>query len=68
VRVAKSKKLEASASSLYRGGLSIDDVARELAVSYRCARKAIQGGGAEIRNPSARTKGRTSPKGKKGNK
>ena len=51
--ITKSKKIAEDAAKMYQEGLSIESVASELKVSYRCARKAI------------RVKGRTSPKRKK---
>ena len=42
-----------------------DDVAEELGVCYRTARKAIRSSGVVLRDPSARLRGRTSPKRKK---
>ena len=61
----KSSRISDSAAKLYESGLSVDDVAAELKVSYRCARKAIQLRGVRLRDPSSRLKGRTSPKRKK---
>lgn len=61
----KSSRLSDSAAKLYESGLSVDDVASELKISYRCARKAILLRGVRLRDPSARLKGRTSPKKKK---
>lgn len=61
----KSKRIAEDASRLYAEGLSIESVASELKVSYRCARKAIKSKGTTLRDPSARTKGRTSPKKRK---
>lgn len=60
--ITKSKRIEEDASRLYAEGLSIESVASELKVSYRCARKAIRSRGVPLRDPSARVKGRTSPK------
>ena len=65
--MAKSKKLEGQAAELYNSGLAIDSVAVELGVCYRTARKAIRNGGAQLRDPSSRLRGRTKPK-KKVNK
>ena len=59
--MAKSKKLESTASQMYQSGLSIDAVAQELGVTYRTARKAIRGSGVVLRDPSARLRGRTRP-------
>lgn len=59
--MAKSKKLEPTASKMYQEGLSIDAVAKELGVTYRTARKAIRGGGVILRDPSTRLRGRTRP-------
>jgi orotate phosphoribosyltransferase-like protein len=63
--MAKSKNIAESAAQLYEGGLSVDGVASELKVSYRCARRAIRSKGVILRDPSARLKGRTSPKKKR---
>jgi transposase len=63
--MAKSKNIADSAAQLYVDGLSVDDVASKLNVSYRCARKAIRSKGVTLRDPSARLKGRTSPKKKR---
>jgi transposase len=61
IALAKSKKLEPTASKMYQEGLSIDAVAKELGVTYRTARKAIRGSGVVLRDPSARLRGRTRP-------
>jgi len=63
--MAKSKNIADSAAELYEGGLSVDGVANKLNVSYRCARRAIRSKGVVLRDPSARLKGRTSPKKKR---
>jgi orotate phosphoribosyltransferase-like protein len=63
--ITKSKKIAEDAAKMYEEGLSIESVASELKVSYRCARKAIRSKGVVVRDPSARVKGRTSPKRKK---
>lgn len=63
--MSKSNRISDSAARLYESGLSIDDVASELKVSYRCARKAIALRGVRLRDPSTRLKGRTSPRKKK---
>ena len=52
--MAKSKKIEVDAAKLYNSGLAIDDVAEELGVCYRTARKAIRSSGVVLRDPSAR--------------
>lgn len=65
VEITKSKKIAEEASTLYKSGLSIESVASQLKVSYRCARKAIRSKGVPVRDASARTKGRTSPKRKR---
>jgi len=57
----KVPKISPQAGALYLSGLSIEDVARELHVSYRTARKAIQMAGVPLRDPSARLVGRTRP-------
>lgn len=61
VDLAKSKRLEPTASKMYQAGLSIDAVAKELGITYRTARKAIRGSGVILRDPSARLRGRTRP-------
>jgi orotate phosphoribosyltransferase-like protein len=58
----KCTTLASRASELYESGLSIDNVAKELGVSYRTARKAIFVMGTSVRNPSERLRGRTRPK------
>jgi transposase len=58
----KSTHITEKASQLYLDGLSIDDVAKSLGVSYRTARKAIFNSGTLLRNPSDRLRGRTRPK------
>lgn len=63
--MAKSKSIETDAAKLYNSGLAIDDVAEELGVCYRTARKALRNSGVVLRDPSARLRGRTSPKRKK---
>lgn len=63
--VRKSKNIGADAVKLYESGLSVDNVAIELNVCYRTARRAIQSNGVILRDPSARLRGRTSPKRKK---
>lgn len=59
----KAAALAPKAARLYSGKrkLSIDDVAKELGVAYRTARKAIALGGADLRDPSERLIGRTRP-------
>lgn len=57
----KVTTIRAQAAALYLGGLSIEDVARELHVCYRTARKAILRSGVVLRDPSARLIGRTRP-------
>lgn len=61
----KVAKIQDEAVKLYEGGLAIEAVAKELGVAYRTARKAIYSKGVVARDPSARLKGRTSPKRKK---
>ena len=61
----KVAKIQDEAVKLYEGGLAIEAVAKELGVAYRTARKAIYSKGVVVRDPSARLKGRTSPKRKK---
>jgi hypothetical protein len=59
--MAKSKNIADAAAQLYVDGLSVDGVAVKLNVSYRCARRAIKSKGVNLRDPSARLRGRTSP-------
>lgn len=58
----KSTEITDKATELYVNGLSIEDVAKTLGVSYRTARKAIFNSGTLLRNPSERLRGRTRPK------
>jgi orotate phosphoribosyltransferase-like protein len=58
----KSKRLSKKASDLYISGLSVQDVASELGIAYRTARKAILMSGVDFRDSSARLLGRTGPK------
>jgi len=58
----KVDKIAQKAAKLYaEEGLSIENVAKELNVAYRTARKAIYSQGVEARDPSARLVGRTRP-------
>jgi RNA polymerase sigma factor (sigma-70 family) len=57
----KVQHLQFQAAALYVSGLSIEQVAEELGICYRTARKAIHMGGAELRDPSKRLVGRTRP-------
>lgn len=58
----KVDKIAQKAAELYaEEGLSIENVAKELNVAYRTARKAIYSQGVEARDPSARLVGRTRP-------
>ena len=61
----KVASIQEEAVKLYEKGLAIEAVAKELGVAYRTARKAIYSNGVEVRDPSARLLGRTSPTGKK---
>jgi hypothetical protein len=61
----KVASIQEEAVKLYENGLAIEAVAKELGVAYRTARKAIYSNGIEVRDPSARLLGRTSPTGKK---
>ena len=61
----KVASIQKEAVKLYENGLAIEAVAKELGVAYRTARKAIYSNGVEVRDPSARLVGRTSPTGKK---
>lgn len=58
----KVTRITEEATRLYTEGKAIEAVAKDLGVSYRTARKAINIGGAVIRDPSTRLKGRTRPK------
>lgn len=58
----KVTKISEEATKLYSEGQAIETVAKSLGVSYRTARKAINIGGAIIRDPSTRLKGRTRPR------
>lgn len=49
----------ATAGRLYTSGLSIDAVGKNLGVSYAKARRLVREAGVELRDPSARLKGRT---------
>lgn len=44
---------------LYQTGLSVDAIAKSNGVSYPTARKLLRASGVELRDPSARLKGRT---------
>lgn len=57
----KVDKIGARAAALYVSGLSIEDVAAELHVAYRTARKAILSNGVTLRDASTRLVGRTRP-------
>ncbi len=57
----KADKIADQAASLYENGLSIENVASELGVAYRTARKAIYSTGVVSRDPSNRLMGRTRP-------
>ena len=61
----KVASIQDEAVKLYKSGLSMEAVAKELGVAYRTARKAFYSKGVEARDPSARLVGRTSPTGKK---
>jgi hypothetical protein len=56
----KSKRISQKAADLYLSGLSVEDVACELGVAYRTARKAILMSGITFRDSSTRLLGRTS--------
>lgn len=47
------------AGQMYAEGKTVIEVARHFGVTYGQARKLIAASGTEIRNPSARLKGRT---------
>jgi hypothetical protein len=55
----KSKRISQKAANLYLSGLSVEDVACELGVAYRTARKAILMSGITFRDASTRLLGRT---------
>lgn len=57
----KHKRIAEQAAEMYTSGLSVENVAKELGVAYRTARKAIWAQGIEFRDPSARLVGRTRP-------
>lgn len=50
------------AGQLYTEGKSVIEVARHMGITYGQARRLIKVNGTEIRNPSARLKGRTRAK------
>lgn len=47
------------AGQMYNEGKTVIEVARHFGITYGKARKLIAAAGTEIRNPSARLKGRT---------
>ncbi len=47
------------AATLYSAGKSVDEVAKELGITYGKARKLIAESGTQIRNTSDRLKGKT---------
>jgi transposase len=47
------------AAELYTSGKSVDEVAKELGITYGKARKLIAEAGTDIRNTSDRLKGKT---------
>ena len=47
------------ASTLYSAGKSVDEVAKELEITYGKARKLIAESGTQIRDTSERLKGKT---------
>ena len=48
-------------AELYTAGKSVDEVAKELGITYGKARKLIDASGTTIRDGSSRLKGRTRP-------
>ena len=48
-----------NAAALYSAGKSVDEVAKELGLTYGKARKLIADSGTQIRNTSDRLKGKT---------
>jgi len=48
-----------NAAALYSAGKSVDEVAKELGITYGKARKLIADSGTQIRNTSDRLKGKT---------
>ena len=48
-----------NAAALYTAGKSVDEVAKELGITYGKARKLIADSGTQIRNTSDRLKGKT---------
>jgi len=48
-----------AAAELYKAGKSVDEVAKELGITYGKARKLIADSGTPIRNTSDRLKGKT---------
>jgi|APGre2960657404_1045060.scaffolds.fasta_scaffold12725_6 orotate phosphoribosyltransferase-like protein len=57
--MATAVDLSTQAGQLYTSGLAVEAIAKELSVTYRTARKAVQLSGVELRDPSERLKGRT---------
>jgi len=57
--MATAVDLSTKAGQLYTQGLAVEAIAKELSVTYRTARKAVQLSGVELRDPSERLKGRT---------
>lgn len=57
----KADKIAMEAATKYEDGLSIQNVAKEMNINYRTARKAIRSTGVILRDPSARLMGRTRP-------
>lgn len=57
--MATAVDLSTKAGQLYTSGLAVEAIAKELSVTYRTARKAVQLSGVELRDPSERLKGRT---------
>jgi len=61
---ASEKKIEGeltadAAGRMYSSGMSVDAVAKSNGISYPKARRLIRESGVELRDPSARLKGRT---------
>ena len=52
-------RTSSNAAALYSAGKSVDEVAKELGITYGKARKLIADSGTQIRNTSDRLKGKT---------
>lgn len=56
-----SDRIATQVKDLYLSGLSVESIAKQLDISYRTAKKALEKSGTELRDPSTRLKGRTRP-------